>query len=108
MAHVLGVRGWFVGGLALDTLTTPDLRDWPSDGVLVLMLYLSDGGRQVMMGNDTYFYAPSTGAYGHNNDTPESVRARYGPDAIVLRGMWASPEEFARVVAEAMAAEVWP
>jgi hypothetical protein len=115
MAHiVVGVRGWYVGGVVIDTLTTPDLHDWPADGVLVLMLYFDNEAapdvpyRQVMMGNDSYFHVPSSGVYGHSDESVAEIKSRYGDETIVLRGMWAAPAEYASVVAMAMATESWP
>jgi hypothetical protein len=115
VAHtVIGARGWFVGGLVIDTLSTPDLRDWPADGVLVLMLYFDHEAspgkpyRQAMMGNDSYFHVPSTGVYGHNDESVSEIKSRYGDETIVMRGMWASPAEYVSTVEAAMSAEVWP
>lgn len=60
--------------------------DLPKDGVLVVMLYFSDGTRRVMSGADYYFQQADI--FGcSTNETEEEVRRRYS-GAEIIRGKW--------------------
>jgi hypothetical protein len=110
--RAIGIRTWYVGGAVYDSHTTP-VADFPRDGVLVVIVYFDQEYapglpyRQVMHGDDTYFYNPVTGVFGHNNDSIELTIQRYGIETIACRGMWDTPENYQAAVDAAMAAETW-
>jgi len=108
-----GWRAWYTGGRVFDSATTL-ITDLPSDGVLVVIVYFAEEWapgkpyRQIMMGNDTYHFTPSTGVFGHSDDDVETVLERYGTDTIVARGQWVTPQEMQHVTDLATAAEAAP
>lgn len=89
-------------------LALEQLADWPTDGAQVGVVFwdeefqLGKPYRSIMMGNDSYFWVPSTGVIGHNDEPEESIRARYGEDTIVWRGKWTTPEDLRRAERVAM------
>lgn len=112
--QVVGWKVWVVTPQSeVKTLTGRTLaacRSVPDDGVLVWMLYydrFNTSGdvryRRIEQGSDTYFCAPgmSDVLYGHSDDKPDTVKARY-PGAVVKLGKWADDATYRRVVNEAM------
>jgi hypothetical protein len=87
---------------------TPEaVVDWPIDGVQVGMIFFAgewaEGKpyRQVVMGNDSYFFTPN-GIVGHSDETPAEIRSRYGLDTAVLRGRWTTANEIHALAQVAM------
>lgn len=111
---IIAATAWYASGATHHAHSPQDLNAWPNDGVLIIVLYdtreITPGRhyRQVLMGNDTYFFVPHSGVFGHNDDPAETVRARYGSDTLVWRGMWTTNSDFQRVIDDAMSAEAVP
>lgn len=74
----------------------------PVDGVLVRMLYYSDGTKQIQQGLDYYYEANHPGGMirGAGMDK-DKIPERY-PNAIIKTGMWVNDEYYLNVVKEAM------
>lgn len=69
--------------------------DLPADGLLAVKLYFADRAHghylaRVMQGSDYYFRAGEV--YGHSDDPPAEITARY-PGARIIRGKWVSDQE---------------
>ena len=102
---VIGWRAWY------DDLSVFDSRetDWtalPSDGLQHIVLFQSDGRRQMMSSYDYYFRADGPDGvpiYAGNNDDPEETKRRYvNPE--IKRGRWTTTErmhEINRLAVEA-------
>jgi hypothetical protein len=115
--NIIGARFYYTGGAERSFSGPPTLAKvagWPGDGVQVGVLYfdaeVSPGVpyRQIMMGNDSYFYVPSTGVFGHGNESADEIRERYGADTIVWRGQWTTMAEINELSALAMSMEQAP
>ena len=98
---VIGWRAWYDRGTGPFDSTNHKWEDIPDDGIQVLVLYRSDGGRRMISGCDYYFKAGNV--YGSNNDSLEVLEQRY-PGVVAKRGRWASEEEidFAQKAADAV------
>lgn len=98
LPSVVGWRAWY------DDLSVFDSRssDWeslPSDGLQMVVLYQSDGGRQMISGQDYYFRADGPDGrpiYGANCDPPEDTERRY-VNAVIKRGRWTSTERIQEI-----------
>lgn len=100
------VLGWALvyttdGGLRVYHSDEWAWSDLPADGVLdgVLLKEGDDGRRcrQTLGGSDYYWRAPHPSGeyiYGHSNDPPAEIAARY-PGAVILRGKWTTDREMA-------------
>jgi hypothetical protein len=86
---------FFHGPFTLDTIA-----GWPTDGIQVGMIFWGEEyapgkpHRTVMMGNDSYFYVPSTGVIGHSDESAGQIRQRYGNDALIWRGKWTTMVDY--------------
>lgn len=99
-----GWRVWYDDGSVHDSRTLR-WEDLPEDGLLVKMLYYTDGTRQIQHGMDWYYEAPHPQGVirgtAMERDLPE-LPERY-PGAILKRGRWAPEELYYRVLEAAMA-----
>lgn len=103
------VVAWYTGNRRYDSGAVPSPSAWaaaalPDDGALAFMLLAEDGTGRIMQGNDIYFCVPAEHpdgeVWGHNDETPEEVRSRYGVDTLVFRGQWTSDAEMRAVLDE--------
>lgn len=100
----LGWRCWYDDDSVYDSRTTA-WADLPDDGLLVKMIYYSDGTRQVQQ-NSFYFEAehhsgePIRGTFEFEAD----VRTRYR-NPVIKKGRWAPDDYYRKVVTAAMASK---
>jgi hypothetical protein len=112
--QITGLLMLYTGGAyhyALGAPTAAAVAEWPTDGVQVGLLFFDaewapgQPNRQVMMGNNSYFFVPSTGVVGHNDESVSEIRERYGADTIVWRGQWTTPAEIDHLSKVALACD---
>jgi hypothetical protein len=103
--YVAGWRIWFDDGRVYQS-STDKWEELPDDGVLVRMLYFTDGTKQIQCGNDFYYEAPHPQGtiYGAANEAFWDPK-RY-PGAIVKRGRWA-PDAYFKRIHDAAFDSVW-
>jgi adenylate kinase family enzyme len=80
-----------------------DIPDNPQNGVLVRMLYYSDGTRQVQQGVEFFYESehPSGEPVRGTAEFESDIRTRYR-NPIIRQGQWAPDEFYDRIVKEAM------
>ena len=102
----VGWQVWYDDGSIYDS-DNSDWSDLPDDGVLVKMIYYSDGTRQIQQGADYFFIAQHhSGEEIHANSTktiPE-IKDRY-QNPIIKKGRWAPDEYYQKIVDEAMSSK---
>src|SRR5690348_5992396 len=112
---VIGWRAWYFDG---SDYTSREIAwyDLPADGVVAVRVYFDqqapDGSplSRIMLGGncDYYFCAPGPQGpiYGHSNDPPEEMEARY-PGASIKRGKWTDETTMYEVQDLALGAKEW-
>lgn len=97
-------RAYFTDGRRFDS-RADDPASLPSDGCLGIVKYLDKPYRQILSGDDHYFFWK--GEWFSNSDAREEIERRY-PGCLIIRGKWAASEEMSRVQAEMAAAKEAP
>lgn len=95
MNYVAGWRAYYAGGTVYRSATTP-IASLPQTGLLVWMLYFTDGTRRTMHANERYFWYNNgsiDGVYANTDETVAQINERY-PGAHIIEGVLVSDKEF--------------
>lgn len=107
MNYVAGWRAYYSGGAVYRSATTP-IASLPQTGLLVWMLYFTDGTRRIMHGNDRCFWynnGSTDGVYATTDETVVQINDRY-PGAYIIEGELVSEQEFNDTIELAMRTKV--
>ncbi len=90
-ATITGWRAYFINGAIYTSKTTPDWIMLPTDGLLGLVTFYSDGTKRRVTGGDYFYYDPSAQKAGMDKGTFTDVSMKY-PGSYYIRGKWTNDE----------------
>lgn len=92
------IRGWvayYSGGVKYSSADTAPTA-LPQTGMLVWMLYFTDGTRRVLHGNDRYFFfddGSDEGIFANTDESSAEILSRY-PGAYIIEGEFVDDTEY--------------